>query len=84
MKNLRTIWIALAAAAVAVLGRSGADPCRRDPVRAAQGRAEQALRGIADAQAEARESHGRYGYVLAQRSPTARLRSWHIRSGPKV
>ena len=60
MKNLRTIWIALAAAAAAVLVAVALIPSA-EPRPAAQGRAEQALRGIADAQAEARESHGRYG-----------------------
>ena len=41
-------------------GRSGADPVGGTRSGCTE-RAEQALRGIADAQAEARESHGRYG-----------------------
>jgi levanase len=60
MVSPRTIWIVVAAAAAAVLVAvalvlsAGSRP-------AAQGQAEQALRGIADAQAEAKESQGRYG-----------------------
>ena len=60
MLSPRTIWIVVAAAAAAVLVAvalvlaAGSRP-------AAQGQAEQALLGIADAQAEAKESQGRYG-----------------------
>ena len=60
MKNLRMIWIVAAAAAVAVLVAVALVPSA-GPRPAPQSQSEQALRGIANAQAEAKESQGLYG-----------------------
>ncbi|WP_427170765.1 glycoside hydrolase family 32 protein [Arthrobacter sp. 92] len=60
MLSHRTIWIVVAAAAAVVLVAVALVlPAGSRP--AAEGQAEQALLGIADAQAEAKESQGRYG-----------------------
>lgn len=57
----RTIWIGVAAAAAAVLVAVALVPTTTGSRPAARGQGEQALLGIADAQAEAMESQGRYG-----------------------
>lgn len=58
--NARTIWILVAAAVAAVLVAVALIPAE-EPRPAAQSRAEQALLGIAEAQAKAKEARGRYG-----------------------
>ena len=61
MPSRRAIWIVVAAAAAAVLVAVALIPAAGPRPAAEQSRAEQALRDIADAQAEAKESQGRYG-----------------------
>ena len=61
MLSPRTIWIVVAAAASAVLVAVALVSTAAGPRPAAGGQAEKALADIADAQAEAMVSQGRYG-----------------------